>query len=398
MHTSLPLLPPRQGSVFEAGCPECDAHQSGDCLGHETAPCRCIWVAADRRHGCERCHLVCRDRTTEREGAHADTFAGHVGAGADLAGVRVFQPRAFGSLPPFVPLRTHELPLADHAAGFDWVGVDLKTLFSLRDDGTITLRDPFRSGRGVRSFLGVSERAHLIAVLSGKDDLLEGFWGADRPRLLRHLADIGFVACTGPTFSVYEQVREADRLLGGDRVAQDFRPVPAAHTAVMFRRHHRCLAEAVGVSLVPVPNLYDLTAHHRETWAGWLRASPNVHCVTRDFSRTPMDGDDYRRHLSGLIEILRGAGRPLHVLLVGVGLGKAEGTRALIQEAECTVSVVTGDPIVHAITGGKGLNAGGTGYEPRPEVSRSDLALSNLRAFADLIGMNNKQPTRHRIL
>ena len=384
MLTSLPILPARQTGIWEAECPECDAHQSGDCLGHETAPCRCTWVSADRRHRCEWCALVCRDRTTEREGAHADTFAGHMGAGLGIGGVRVFQPRAFGSIPSFVPLRTHELPEGGHAAGFEWVGVDLKTLFHLREDGTVTLRDPFRSGRGVRSFLGVSERANLLAVLNGKDDLLEGFWGSDRPRFLRHLADIGFVACTGPTFSVYEQVKEADRLLGDGRVVQDLRPVPAAHTAVMFRRHHRCLAEAVGVSLVPVPNLYDLTAHHRETWAGWLRASPNVHCVTRDFSRTPMDGDDYRRHMGGLIEILRGAGRPLHVLLVGVGLGKAEGARALVQEAGCTASVVTGDPIVQAVTGGKGLDAGGTGYEPRPKVSRADLAVSNLQRFARL--------------
>ncbi|MDT0631318.1 hypothetical protein [Rubrivirga litoralis] len=382
MLTSLPIIPARQVGIWEAGCPECEAHQSGDCLGHETAPCRCTWVSADRRHRCERCALVCRDRTTEREGVHADTFAGHMGAGIGLGDVRVFQPRAFGSIPAFVPLRTHELPAGGHAAGFEWVGVDLKTLFHLREDGTVTLRDPFRSGRGVRSFLGVSEKANLLAVLNGKDDLLEGFWGADRPRLLRHLADIGFVACTGPTFSVYEQIKEADRLLGDGRVVQDLRPVQAAHTAVMFRRHHRCVAEAAGVSLVPIPNLYDLTAHHRETWARWLRANPNVHCVTRDFSRTPMDGDDYRRHLGGLIEILSGAGRPLHVLLVGVGLGKAEGARVLLREAGCTASVVTGDPIVQAVTGGKGLDAEGNRYEPRPEASRADLAVSNLLRFS----------------
>ena len=383
MIESLPVIPARQAGIWEAGCPECDAYQLGNCLGHETAPCRCIWASAERLRQCEQCALVCRERDTDVVGAHADTFAGHLEAGFGLADVRVFQPRAFSSLPSFIPLRSNELPVGDHAAGFDWVGVDLETLFSLRRDGKVTLREPFRSGGDVRAFLRVNDRTNLLAVLNGQDNLLEGFWGVDRPKILRQLADVGFVACTGPTFSVYEKIKEADLFLADGRVVQDFRPVPAAHTAVMLRRHHRCIVEAAEASLLPVPNLYDLTAHHREAWAEWLRASPHVHCVTRDFSRTPAEGDDYRRNLRGLIEILRGTGRTLHVLLVGIGRAKMEGAVAFVREVGCTASIVTGDPIMQAVTGGKGLNAEETGYEKRPETSREDLALSNLRSFAE---------------
>ena len=385
MFTSLPIIAGRQAGVWEAGCPECEAYQSEACLGHETAPCGCTWVSDERRDRCERCELVCRARNTEKEGAHADTFAGHMEAGLGLADVRVVQPGAFGSLPDFIPLNTRELTSGDRAERFNWVGVSLRDLLSLRADGTVTVREPFRSGQDVRSVLGVSDQANLLAVLNGEDNLLEGFWGSDRSRLFRQLVSVGFTACTGPTFSVYEKTKEADRLVGGGQVVQDFRPVPAAHTAVMLRRHHRCVAEAARVSLVPIPNLYDLTAHHRQTWTEWLIANPRVHCVTRDFSQTPAESDDYKRHLSGLIEILQGVGRPLHVLLVGIGLSKREGAEMFVRQAGCTVSIVTGDPVLQAITGGKGLNANGTGYEPRLDVTRSDLAASNLAAFVDPI-------------
>lgn len=385
----LPVVPvSRQHGLWETECLSCGAYRIGACRGHETAPCRCVWTSADRRYRCDRCPLVCRERRTEAAGLHADTFSGHLAAGADLAEIRVFQPSAFRSFPPFIPLRTHELPAKQIATGFQWVGVDLKTLLSPRYRRAATLRQPFRTGDEIRSFLRVGRETNLLTVLNGDDRLLEGFWAMKRPELLRHLRETGFAACTGPTFSVYEEIDEVQEFNRDGTVARRYRHVPAAHTAVMLRRHHRVIREAAGVSLLPIPNIYWLTPKDRANWTSWLRENPRVHCVSRDFSRTRSESQDFSTRLAGLVEIVKSVGRPLHVLLVNVSLGKMESALRYLCDAGCTASIVTGDPIAQAIMGGKGMTGlqdEKVGFVRDEANTRADLATSNLATFSDYV-------------
>ena len=109
-----------------------------------------------------------------------------------------------------------------------------------------------------------------------------------------------------------------------------------------------------------------------------------MQAISRDFSRTKQT-KTFKPHFEGLLEILRRAGRSVHVLLVGVGVKKAEYVMRMLSEIDCTCSFVIGYPIMTAILGGcriklkKGEHLNVFNVFKDVGTIRQDLALENLK-------------------
>lgn len=154
----------------------------------------------------------------------------------------------------------------------------------------------------LRHALRVSHDTHLVAVLNGRDEILEAFWGWGKDRriaFLHHLRNLDVRVVTGPTFSI----------TGSE---------PASHSAYMLARHHTVVQEIACAGLLAVPNLYWRNPRDLRDWAIWLRANPDVVIISRDFSRTK-HRTVFLQELRYLIRIIRSTARPFHVLLVGTG-------------------------------------------------------------------------------
>lgn len=336
------------------------------CGGGPDAPCGCVHGIAgeesERRYDCENCPVICRERRVPKpDGTGTWTYRDEVQAGLPLDRLRLVQ-RDLGPLPPFIPTRTHEMNVKVRPP-FPWVGVDLKTLLSVRDDGSATPRKLTRNGpTEFRQALRVDPSTKVVAVLNGRDNLLEGLWGMDPETFSGILRDLGIDLVTGPTFSVY-----------GDR--------PAAHNVVMMLRHHRSADDLAAGGLTVAPNLYWRTAADRRRWVSWLTREEDVSVVSRDFSRTG-NRASFEPQFRGLLEIAKQVERPLHVLLVGVGVAKGPQALDRLARAGATGSFVTAKPVM-AGTGGR-LQALRTGRPPREErapanVSRDEACLHNLQ-------------------
>lgn len=208
----------------------------------------------------------------------------------------------------------------------------------------------------------------LLAVLHGLDDALERFWGMeDRRRFYHVLENCRFTGVTGPTFSVNGESKSH----------------PASHNVLMMLRHNRVLQELGKTALTAVPNVYWRTAADRMRWVEWLDENREVRVLSRDFACTP-GGKPFERQFSDLLEILRGADRPLHVIFQGIGKMKAARVVRNLASLGCTATIATGQPILSAINHGHRWEFRGekspnvTGGRPVPN---STLAVENARIF-----------------
>jgi hypothetical protein len=266
-------------------------------------------------------------------------------------------------LPAFVPTGTHQLG-ANTVSPVIAVTLDRLLSISRHDtsDGLVVAE----RRRRVRIELRAQDNATLIAVLHGDDLTLRSFWNRDRRRLFAHLRSLGFAAATGPTFSVVTDSRE--RLPFENQLS--------------LRRHHQVVQEIADAGLVPIPNLYSAGSANEAELGAWLRAESSVRLVSRDFSRTKGIGADFHLQLSQLSRILSLAGRPMHVLLQGISIGKARLTANALRMVGASCSVVSGQPILRAIVVGERLvsdSAGSGRFVKARSRERLRLAAENVR-------------------
>lgn len=363
MLVELPISPRQQLTLWEPACEErCPVWNP--CGGSDTAPCSCVWSTPERRHRCETCHLVCRERNYQ-----GSTFSEYVRATRRLDDLSLVQGDLIASLPVFIPLRTNELP-SSVKLPLAWGGADLKTLLTLRQGGQARPRSLLDPTASTHESLRVHEGAELLAILNGRDDLLEGFWQMPRLDLYRQLMECGLGAATGPTFSV--TVPEGTEM-------------PASHNVLMQLRHHQVVHElaagaADGRSSEPIPNIYWRDRADAARWVKWLRDHPEVHVVSRDFSRTKQGGP-FKRALRALVAMLAAVERPLHVVVAGVGIRKGAYVLRKLAGAGITCTVVSSNPVLEGIKHGKSVYVDGEGdlrVRKEEDRSRSQLAYQNV--------------------
>lgn len=363
----LPILSRgRQLGCFESECLSC--HALPLCGGSESAPCGCIHDRPSLWKECAACSLVWRARQEpggEEAPARFREELRSTGISWDLLRL---EPTLTETLPPFVPLRTHELPEEARYAG-SWVGADMKTIFTARKGGSIRFRRWTRASRPeIAQVLRVEPGTRVLAVLNGSDDRLEGLWARDRGSVGARLVAMGAVAATGPTFSVYESD-------------------PSAHRVLMLLRHHRVLTDLQEIGLPVIPNLYWHSAEDRDRWTEVLAREPGAQMVSRDFSRTKQ-WQAFDRELAGVVEIISAVGRPLHLVAAGVGLMKAGRLLEALRAIGCTGTVVSAGPIMMAIKKGERLviqDEGVARYILDRKTPRSCLALRNLEVASEYL-------------
>ncbi|HEX6749279.1 MAG TPA: hypothetical protein VF092_18420 [Longimicrobium sp.] len=219
----------------------------------------------------------------------------------------------------------------------------------------------------------IADGTRILAVLNGRDGLLEGFWGMQRRAFFARLVLGGFSAVTGPTFSITSEERK-----------------PGSHNVCMLLRHHRVIEEIASTELAAIPNIYWRSTDDAGRWTEWLEANPNVRVVSRDFSRTK-DKRAFGSEMAGLLAILNSVSRPFHVVLVGVGPRKARDAMVEVGATGHTCSVVTAYPVLVAIKQGREIvRRGKTGFEAvySPERSRLDLAVRNIQTMEQYLCEN----------
>ena len=264
--------------------------------------------------------------------------------------------------PAFVPTRTDEL---DEITSGAVIGVELRRLFPLSRDATYDGLSAVERRRRLCAALRAQERAYLVAVLHGDDPILARFWQSDRRRFLAHLKSLGFAAATGPTFSIVTDTNQ--RLPFENHLS--------------LRQHHQVIQEITDAGLVPIPNLYAAGSTSEAELASWLRRETSARLVSRDFSRTKSSGRDFHRELGQLVRILEPVGRPMHVLLIGVSVGKAAMTAAALSVVGASCSIVSGQPILRALLAGERLIISGTSgrFVKTPARGKQWLAAENVR-------------------
>lgn len=334
----------------------------GECGGAPTAPCECIWVGSaqpGRAHRCESCNHFCRDRRGDA------AFEEHAQDGLPLADL-VPSPCEGNALelPLFVPAHTREL---GRRLSLSWVAADLRDLFSEHRRGPVTPRRALKSACRLRRALRVSDKTNVLAVLNGRDDTLQGFWESNRTDAYNAFRRCGVSAVTGPTYSVFT---ETPQLL-------------ASHNVIMMMRHHRVVSELWSEQLVAIPNIYWRDKRDLQRWVEWLNHNRTVHTICRDFSMTKQP-EGFEPHLNGLISIIERVERPLHVVVLGVGLGKAVGAIARLRAVRATCTIVSSEPVLRAIKRGELITPGRRLYRPRSrsvELPLKRLAAINIRRF-----------------
>jgi hypothetical protein len=346
--------------LWEQQCPTCPLVRS--CGGMQGAPCGCIWVGTALAYQCHICTRVCREQTSLS--GQGDSAGQHLRTTRSLSEINLSQVHWADWTPPaFVPTGTHELG-ADTVSPVIAVTLDRLLSISRQDtsDGLVAAERRRRLGIELRA----PDKATLIAVLHGDDPTLRSFWNRDRRQLLAHLRLLGFAAATGPTFSVVMNPRE--RLPFENHLS--------------LRQHHQVVQEIADAGLVPIPNLYSAGSANEAELGAWLRAESSVRLVSRDFSRTKGIGADFHLQLSQLSRILNLAGRPMHVLLQGISIGKARLTANALRMVGASCSVVSGQPILRAIVAGERLVsdiAGSGRFVKARSRERLRLAAANLR-------------------
>lgn len=351
---SLPLA--KQNGLFQHSCAQsCEMYDA--CEGSFSAPCGCVREPLEKRYECESCYIRCRERRSPGFSIEQQLLEG-----IGLSELKVDQ-NIEHQFPLFIPLGTHAaasaLPLA-------WAGVDARALFNEAKTRPVNLKTYLRGDHSVKSDLKLADCTVPIAVLNGQDWLLEGFWGMRRDDLWQALKKHRFAAVTGPTFSI---TREGTGF-------------PASHNVLMQRQHHKVIQEIQEHGLLAIPNIYWRDEDDIRRWQDWLGEQNNIQVVTRDFSLTKLSG--FQRELDEFISLLSGVGKPVHVLLAGVG--PANGPTALrrLSQIGCTASILSSYPIHEAVVKGCELSISNSGTlfsEQNLSISREQLIVKNIQVM-----------------
>ena len=341
------------------------------CGGSSTAPCGCVWRDPEKRHNCEDCHLICRERDSS-----SDSFHHHIGDHRSLNDIRLRQLQV--TFPGLIPARTRELKASCLlSSDWKWVGVSLKHLLRESETGAVSSLLK-KTPAEFRKALCIPRSTKVVAVLNGTDPQLEGFWGMQRETFYECVSALGFDAVTGPTFSITSEYK-------GDPIT------PASHNVIMLQRHHQVMGElAQSTDALVIPNVYWRNKSDREKWACWLNETKGVNVIARDFSVTK-DTARFRPELDGLLQILEWTNRPMHVLLCGIGISKASSTLQRLADYGCTGSVVMGEPITAAVLAGERIEMRGHTLARfrDPNTGRLQLAYSNLQVVRQYLARSS---------
>ena len=364
----LPVIgPPHSPSLFQGACSSCPAEDV--CGGDPSSPCGCLRTGA-AKHRCQDCPLVCREGTEDPAQSYDDEFRIRLREGISLDQLSLSQPAPPETPPLLIPLRTRNLTEAD-GARLTYAATNLEGLLSLSSNGSrVRLRKRLTgTSSALRRSLKVSDSARILAVLNGKDEVLEGMWPfSARSRLVSALSAMSVLGVTGPTYSVYELD-------------------PASHRTYMAMRHHKMVQEIDSAGLLPIPNLYWREGDERDIalWGDFLNANPQIRWITRDFSRDK-HAATFDVHLDGLVRVLRRAGREFHVFAL---TGPVFGNKAVRRLAEvgCTCSIVTARPVLAGLKGRALIERGGRVEERilSGTLSGSSLAVENLSRVENLL-------------
>jgi hypothetical protein len=362
MSHPLPVFGNREPLLWHAQCERgCPAFQ--DCGGSDTAPCGCHRHGA-ARYACHTCSINCRDRRPSPGAEFADFAEANLEDGLPLRELRIRVSAA--SLPVFVPLRMAELPLG-HRIDVSVVAAGLRDLFSRHRVAAVRPSRYLQSADELWQHLRVPSQAVVIGVLNGHDNALESFWHSDRREHYAAYQATSLRLLTGPTYSINAESPSN----------------PAYNNVTMARRHNRVVQELHDAGRVAVPNLYWRNDADRHRWVEFLR-SADIEMVSRDFSRTKQ-WPPFQEHLAGLIEIVRLVDRPLHVIVTGIGVGKAHHVMKELNGVSASCTVVSADPIMEAMNGKALISNGADGFRSvtRPRSSKLELASANLSVFQD---------------
>ena len=344
-----------QSGLFSNLCAErCDLYYS--CGGSDAAPCGCIYTNG-RRYACDECLVWCTERRTE-----GYSLEKQISEGCSLTSVKVMQERPI-DFPLFIPLATDELALP---ADVSWVAADTKSLLTNPKHQAAEPRRRLLDQLGIKHHLRVHPSAELVAVLNSVDSRLDRLWAMGkegRRKFFGLLAEQGFAAVTGATFSVTDEENG----------------FAASHNVFMKRRHNQVLKEIQESGLMAIPNLYFRNDNDLSEWVQWI-IDNRITTVSVDFSRSKPT-KAFAQRLAEVLKLLSAVDRAMHVLLVGVSL--KNGLIALKQLARinCTGSVITSDPVRTAISGGAALQlvADKVVRVRRLDLGKQVLARANIR-------------------
>lgn len=336
----------RQGWLWSYECATCPVSHDCDNALPSAFGCACLCRGQSEALTGDECKHICRERP-----APFGSLEEHVAETLSLDEVRIPTKLPFvRRLPAWLPLRTHEAKR--RIANVSTAAVELEFLWR-------SVREPDPMLR-----CALPEGSTLLAILNAEDEMLQQLWeaGSDaRAEMFRQLKELGFVGCTGPTFSVWHDATE--RL--------------PCHNEISLRRHHRILQEIADAGLVPIPNLY--TTGHRSIRhiAAWLNEHPEIEIVSRDLTMTK-SAKPFAAEYRGLCDLLSQVVRPRQVLLPGVSMKRAAFVIRGLARLGHSVSLVTGDPILKAIRGRRlSVSADGSVTWPKSAESRLDLIESN---------------------
>jgi len=323
--------PYRQGDLWEYQCSGCPILKA--CGVTESAPCGCNRTGEDR-YDCSNCDTLCRELFVTSQNGSQITFLNHVFEGRDLFDVHLNQPPL--SLPLLVPLQTHLLP-SNFRLHLDCVGIDLRYLLSRHKKPPLQHCPSVEKFSNAQEYARVNPDSKVIAVLNGKDKILDRFWASRWINILETLQRWGISLASGPTFSVY-------------KVTKDGRPIPDSHSVSMLRRHHRVVQELASLAYTTLPNIYWRNEKDLKDWSEWLLRNDSVSVVSRDFT-LPKRGKSKRRSLNQLLQTLAKVGRPFHILFQGFGRVQAADIMRDVAEYGFTCTFATSDPVIAGIKG-----------------------------------------------
>jgi len=360
-----------QLSLWQPRC-QYDCEIWDECRGSITAPCHCVGTSPSDVHNCDECYLICRERRATSIGVSGpDTFYTQLESGLPLRRLKLsYSKQNYPELPRFIPTHTNELlPKAELSVGM--VGIEARYLFTRHRTEPVQVRSQLRNAGAIRQFAKVGISTPLIAVMNGKDWILEGFWGMDRSQFYSALRNAQFQLVTGPTFSVIKESRDH----------------PASHNVAMLLRHHRIVQELHDWGILVAPNLYWRTERDRMSWIMFLMDNPDVTIISRDFQMTKSQGD-FEEEFSGLLEILSEVGRPMQVIMQGIWIKKVGRALTGLHTVGASGVIMSSTPVLCAIKHGKKLlvnDDGALGLSLMPDISRHELAKTNIDIFNDFL-------------
>ncbi len=336
------------------------------CHGSPSAPCKCLNPHIQNQRKCSDCQYICRERIIEDEetGLVID-FASYVRDGLPLEKLEINQ-IDLGQPPFLISTNTNRLPVGSKVP-LNYVGIDIKEIFHGRNGSSVLDRPIFETEKALRKYLRINDAPTIMAILNGKDDILENFWAMgklNRLKLYKLFEKAGIKFATCPTFSII------DETLG----------FPASHNVCMLLRHNRVADEMQQAEFNVVPNIYWRNESDILKWIDWISHQDKLYYISRDFSRTKK-GAPFKKQFSDFIKIIEEANKKLHVFIIGVGCVKAAAVTMNIENAGCTCSIVTPDPVMEGI--GKGaelkLNSNGdVSFSKNWDFNKDELAMKNI--------------------